>query len=181
MAAVLGACSTTWTLAVASAMWNPPSSLVAPGLIPAHQPVDSSTKIFRLSNELGRDTASPTSRPAALKLPEHINSLGHRPVHQRAQDTTPHRSALQPEILGADSTHYQNTTTLDSLDSSASCLGSQLLSPAGQHQLYRIHWEPQPAMSANNPTHQQANTRSWNPCPVTRQPTDQFCKPAGQH
>ena len=75
----------------------------------------------------------------------------------------------------------KNLTTLDSLDSSASCLGSQLLSPAGQHQLNRIHWEPQPAMSANNPTHQQANTRSWNPCPVTRQPTDQFCKPAGQH
>lgn len=93
VAAVLGAYSTTWTLALASAVWNPPSSLVAPELIPAHQPVDSSTKILRLSNELGRDTASPTSRPAALKLPEHINSLGYRLVHQRAQDTAPHTNA----------------------------------------------------------------------------------------
>ena len=131
MAAVLGACSTTWTLAVASAMWTPPSSLVAPGLIPAHQPVDSSTKIFRLSNELGRDTASPTSRPAALKLPEHINSLGHRPVHQRAQDTTPHRSALQPEILGPGSIKSLagiSPGTLWSLDPPTS-----KLTPASRH------------------------------------------------
>ena len=92
--------------------WNPPSGSLASGPSPAHphQPVDTSTtgmpQAKHLAGEGGGDTAPPTNKQA-----ETAATLGHGPIHQRAQDSASHTiaQALDLGLSGPCSQRRQDT------------------------------------------------------------------------
>lgn len=76
--------------------WNFPSSFLAPGLA---LPVRLSALVqgcLGPNNQLGRDTAPPTNRPAAFRSPEPLATPGFDSVNQRIQDPAP--SASEPAL-----------------------------------------------------------------------------------
>lgn len=112
-----------------------PSILLAPGYGPTHQYVLTSTGIPP-AKQLAMYTPSPPVG-RSLRPPEPTHTLGHSPVHQRAQDPATDSSALAvtPQTTGSCSQIQWDSVPPTSEAALAPCCpGPQPHSPSDQHQ-----------------------------------------------